>query len=138
MKQPPACQLVQQQSLFVLPGGKKKERIFFFFLLCPIFSKSRAHAQAVACQDKESIKVKLRIYLHTTEMNSDADPVKWWKCYKVNFIQVTKLSKWYPCLPATSSPSVKSFRTGRNIITSHRAALKPNAVDGLVFLALNL
>lgn len=40
----------------------------------------------------------------------------------------------YPCLPACHQ---RVFRTGGNIVTSYRTALKPDAVDCLIFLPRN-
>lgn len=79
-----------------------------------------------------------RAYLQTTEVDSDADPLEWWRCHQANFPRVAKLARQYLCIPATSAPSERVFSTGGNIVTCHRAALKPDAVDRLVFLAQNL
>ncbi|KAK0144041.1 Zinc finger BED domain-containing protein 1 [Merluccius polli] len=74
------------------------------------------------------------VYLQTTEVESDADPLDWWRCHQTNFPRIAKLARQYLCIPATSAPSERTFSTGGNIVTCHRAALKPDAVDRLVFL----
>lgn len=108
---------------------------------CPAFSKSRAPAAWAAAEkhsEEENIKMELRAYLQTTEVDSDADPLQWWRCYQANFPRVAKLAQQYLCIPAKSAPSERVFSTGGNIVTCHRAALKPDTVDRLVFLAQNL
>lgn len=46
--------------------------------------------------------------------------------------------KKYLCIPATSAPSEQAFSTSGNTVICQRSALKPERVDQLVFLALNL
>ena len=82
--------------------------------------------------------MELAVYLQTTEVDSDTDPLDWWRCHQTNFPRIAKLAQQYLCIPATSAPSERVFSTGGNIVTCHRAALKPDAVDRLVFLAKNV
>ncbi len=72
------------------------------------------------------------------EVDSDVNPLDWWKTQEIHFPRLGKLAKKYLCVPASSSPSERAFSTGGNIVTCHRAALKPDAVDRLVFLSHNL
>ncbi len=72
------------------------------------------------------------------EVDSDVNPLDWWKTQEIHFPRLGKLAKKYPCIPASSSPSERAFSTGGNIVTCHRATLKPDAVDRLVFLSHNL
>ncbi|KAL6455283.1 hypothetical protein MHYP_G00362780 [Metynnis hypsauchen] len=79
-----------------------------------------------------------REYIKDRCIDSDSDPLDWWKVYQKNFPNVSKLAKQYLCIQATSSRSERVFSTGGNIVTCKRAALKPENVDQLVFLARNL
>ncbi|XP_051784492.1 E3 SUMO-protein ligase ZBED1-like [Erpetoichthys calabaricus] len=120
----------------VPPPEEKRKKSFSSF-----FKKQRMGSMgssSVRLSDEESIKMELRTYLQTTEVDSDADPLEWWKCHQANFPRVAKLARRYLCIPATSSPSERAYSTGGNIVTCHRAVLKPDAVDRLVFLAQNL
>lgn len=117
------------------PEEKRKKSLSSFFK--KQFAGSMG-CSTVTLTPEESIRMELRAYLHTTEVDSDADPLQWWRCHKANFPRVAKLAQRYLCIPATSAPSERVFSTGGNIVTCHRAALKPDAVDRLVFLAQNL
>ena len=57
---------------------------------------------------------------------------------QTNFPRIAKLARQYLCIPAISAPSEKAFSTGGNTVTCHRATLKPDAVNRLVFLAQNV
>uniref|UniRef100_A0A803JGT7 BED-type domain-containing protein n=1 Tax=Xenopus tropicalis TaxID=8364 RepID=A0A803JGT7_XENTR len=113
------------------PEEKRKKSLSSFFKKQ---STSSMGCSGETLSEEENIKMELRAYLQTTEVDSDADPLKWWRCYQANFPRVAKLAQQYLCIPATSSPSERVFSTGGNIVTCHRAALKPDTVDCLVFL----
>lgn len=79
--------------------------------------------------------MELRNYLQIVQVDSDTDPLDWWKYLQVNFPGVAKLARKYLFIPATSAPSVF---TDVNIITSYKFTPKPEAMDGLVFPMQNL
>lgn len=87
---------------------------------------------------REQIEKEMLSYLSTPNVDSEMNPLEWWKTYEVNFPRVSLLAQKYLCIPATSSPSERVFSTGGNIVTCHRAVLKPDKVDKLIFLAKNL
>lgn len=76
----------------------------------------------------------------TPEVDPDTDPLEWWKRHQQNFPRLSSLAKKYHSFPATSalSKSVFSVCVGGGIVTCHRACLKPEVVDRLVFLAKNV
>ncbi|XP_076849420.1 E3 SUMO-protein ligase ZBED1-like [Brachyhypopomus gauderio] len=84
------------------------------------------------------IEKEIKSYLLIPEVDSDVNPLEWWKTQEINFPRLAKLAKKYLCVPASSSPSERAFSTGGNVVTCHRASLKPHSVDRLVFLAHNL
>ncbi|XP_065138382.2 E3 SUMO-protein ligase ZBED1-like [Paramisgurnus dabryanus] len=115
------------------PEEKRKKTLASFFK-----RQSTTSNSTLAVPDDQSIRMELTVYLQTTEVDSDTDPLDWWRCHQTNFPRIAKLAQQYLCIPATSAPSERVFSTGGNIVTCHRAALKPDAVDRLVFLAKNL
>ena len=113
------------------PEKKQKATLGSFF-------KKSLTSTATSGITRQAIEAELNTYLQTLDADSEADPLAWWKVHAVSFPRVSCLAKRYLCIPATSSPSERVFSTGGNIVTCHRAALKPDKVDQLVFLARNL
>ncbi|XP_073699819.1 E3 SUMO-protein ligase ZBED1-like [Garra rufa] len=87
---------------------------------------------------RASIELELSMYLQAPGPDSETDPLEWWRQHELSFPSVARLAKKYLCIPATSSSSERAFSASGNIITCKRSCLKPNTVDQLVFLALNL
>ncbi|XP_048040485.1 E3 SUMO-protein ligase ZBED1-like [Megalobrama amblycephala] len=87
---------------------------------------------------EQAVSTELEAYLLTCNIDSEDDPLIWWRQNSNVYPQLSVLVKKYLCIPATSSPSEQLFSTGGNIVTCHRASLKPEHVDRLVFLARNL
>lgn len=112
------------------PAKKAKKTLGSFF--------KKTAAVSSACSEKELIEGELTSYLQTPYADSETDPLAWWKVHEANFPRVSQLARKYLCIPATSAPSERAFSTGGNIVTCHRSALKPDAVDRLIFLAHNL
>ncbi|XP_074551526.1 E3 SUMO-protein ligase ZBED1-like [Halichoeres trimaculatus] len=112
----------------VAPKAKKTLASFF---------KQRT-ATTTASTLREAIENELSSYLQSASVESDTDPLKWWKDHEVVFPALSHLAKKYLLVPATSSPSERVFSCSGNIVTCHRASLKPDMVDRLVFLAQNL
>nr|XP_014042140.1 unnamed protein product [Salmo salar] len=102
------------------------------------FFKQRTATTTAPPTKREAIENELSSYLQSASVESDTDPLKWWKDHEVVFPALSHLAKKYLLLPATSSPSERVFSCSGNIVTCHRASLKPDAVDRLVFLAQNL
>ncbi|CAM4568501.1 unnamed protein product [Leuciscus chuanchicus] len=99
------------------------------------FFKQRT-ATTTAPTKREAIENELSSYLQSASVESDTDPLKWWKDHEVFFPSLSHLAKL--SVPATSSPSERVFSCSGNIVTCQRASLKPDAIDRLVFLAQNL
>ncbi|XP_061584717.1 E3 SUMO-protein ligase ZBED1-like [Cololabis saira] len=89
-------------------------------------------------QPEQDVASELLSYLLSSKIDSEADPLVWWKEHKGEFPKLSVLARKYLCIPATSSPSERVFSTGGNIVTCLRSSLKPQNVDRLVFLAKNL
>ena len=101
------------------------------------FKKSHSVATS-GLTDEQAIEAELNSYLLAPDADSETDPLAWWQNHSTTYPRVSILAKRYLCIPVTSSPSERAFSTSDNIVTCHRAALKPDAVDRLVFLAKNL
>lgn len=98
----------------------------------------RATTSSATSSQRERIETELSAYLQSVDADSESDPLQWWKTHEEMFPNLKNVAKKYLCMPATSSPSERLFSTSGNIVTCHRASLKPDAVDRLVFLAQNL
>ena len=71
------------------------------------------------------------------ELHPDADPLEWWKEHSKKYPILSRASKKYLAIPATSSPSERLFSKAGNITTPLRNSLKPDKVDMLTFLDSN-
>ncbi|KAK0151906.1 Endoplasmic reticulum export factor CTAGE5 [Merluccius polli] len=72
----------------------------------------KASDGTAALADRKAIEVEIKSYLQTMQK--------------------------YLCIPATSAPSERAFSYGGNIVTCHWSLLKPETVDKLVFLIVEL
>ncbi|KAM3850215.1 E3 SUMO-protein ligase ZBED1-like [Diretmus argenteus] len=122
----PAVQVHQEEEAQPGPAPKKRS-------LASFFQKKNVPFSSLSEEDK--IKTELETYLLTPEIREDADPLQWWKKHQSSFPRLSKLAKKYLSIPATSAPSERLFSVGGDIVTCHRASLKPDVVDRLVFLA---
>lgn len=124
---PPAA----EEDLELTHSAKKKKNLGSYF-------KKAVQASTHSQPSRASIELELSMYLQAPVPDSETDPLEWWKQHELNFPIVARLAKKYLCIPATSSSSERAFSASGNIITCKRSCLKPNTVDQLVFLALNL
>ena len=115
------------------PKGHKKTLDSFFKK-----SSSSYSAAISGLTDQQAIEAELKSYLLAPDADSESNPLAWWKIHCKTHPRVSLLARRYLCIPATNSASECVFSTGGNIVSCHRAALKPDAVDKLVFLAKNL
>ncbi|CAL9695097.1 unnamed protein product [Knipowitschia caucasica] len=121
-------------AVAVPPNPKRKKSLASFFKESP----GTGSATGTKLTPRETIEHELSTYLQSICIESDADPLKWWKDHEVAFPALSRLANKYLCVPATSSPSERVFSCSGNIVTCHRASLKPESVDRLIFLAQNL
>lgn len=115
----------------VPPIAKKKKTLASFFV-------QDATPYSSSFTPRESIENELSSYLQSVCLESEADPLQWWQEHEVAYPALSTLAKKYLCVPATSSPSERIFSCSGNIVTCQRAALNPDTVDRLVFLAQNI
>ncbi|XP_059916719.1 E3 SUMO-protein ligase ZBED1-like [Gadus macrocephalus] len=108
------------------PPAKKRKTLSSFF-------KKSTPSCTTTVTTREAVENELSSYI-----DSEANPLQWWKDHEVAFPALSCLAKKYLCVPATSSPSERVFSCSGNIVTCHRASLNPDTVDRLVFLARNV
>ena len=87
---------------------------------------------------QQTVEAELSSYLVSLMLDSEENPLEWWRKHHVHFPTKSKVAKKYLCIPATSSPSEQVFSSGGNIVTCLRSCLKPEKVNMLVFLSKNL
>lgn len=114
------------------PKKKKKKGLGSFLKM------TDGTAPGPALQQDQAIAFELQAYLHSGTLDTEEDPLVWWKQSYQHFPRLAVLAKKYLCIPATSASSERVFSTGGNIVTCLRSSLKPDHVDRLVFLAKNL
>lgn len=117
-----------------MPLGVKKQRKS----LGSFFKKQCQEDDALPLTEKQKVESELERYLMCPDADSESNPLDWWRLHEHNFPRLSHLAKKYLCIPATSTPSEIIFSTGGNIVTCTRAALDPEKVNQLVFLAQNL
>lgn len=80
---------------------------------------------------------ELKRYLQEEPIDSNADPLAWWRDNQNRFPLLCKVARKYMCICAKSTPSERVFSAAGNIVTPLRSSLKPHKVNMLVFLARN-
>lgn len=111
------------------PPPKKAQKKTLGSLLKISGAASAAGTTASTTSIREAIEGEMKAYLSTPHADSEMDPLEWWKVHEGNFPRVSQLAQKYLCIPATSAPSERVFRSGGNIVTCQRATLKPEKVD---------
>ncbi|XP_053298983.1 E3 SUMO-protein ligase ZBED1 [Pleuronectes platessa] len=117
------------------PSNKKAKRSLGSLLKT---SPGPTTPTASSMQLEQALEAELNSYLLSPTIDSEADPLAWWKLHQVTYSKLSKLARRYLCIAATSSPSERLFSTSGNVVTCQRACLKPSKVNMLVFLAKNL
>lgn len=90
-------------------------------------------------QSNESSIQEMQTYMRESPLSADSNPLLWWRdkgCAR--YPQLSKLARKYLCVPGTSVRSERVFSSAGNIVNKKRAALDPEQVDRLVFLANNM
>ncbi|CAL9707781.1 unnamed protein product [Knipowitschia caucasica] len=126
----------EEEGATSLPLGVKKQRksLGSFFKI----PSQDDEQDAVPLTERQKVEMEMKSYSKCLDADGESDPLQWWKVHERKFPRMSQLAKKYLCIPATSSPSERIFSTGGNIVTCTRAALKPEMVNQLVFLAQNL
>ncbi|XP_057694544.1 E3 SUMO-protein ligase ZBED1-like [Corythoichthys intestinalis] len=113
--------------------SKKRKSVGSFFKIT-----GEAAQKSSPQQEQQQALAELQSYQQCANLDSEEDPLDWWKEHKRIYPRLSKLAKKYLCIPATNSPSESVINTGGNVVTCVRSSLKPETVDRMVFLAKNL
>ncbi|XP_042346986.1 E3 SUMO-protein ligase ZBED1-like [Plectropomus leopardus] len=130
----------EKAPLAVMPAGdaaggalkKKKARGSFFKVI------EGTASQPAPLQLDQAIAFELNSYLQTVPLDSEEDPLEWWKGSQELYPRLSKLAKKYFCIPATNASPERDFSTGGSIVTCLRSSLKLDNVNRPVLLAKNL
>ncbi|XP_051997764.1 E3 SUMO-protein ligase ZBED1-like [Xyrauchen texanus] len=99
--------------------------------------KSRTTSASAPIPKRARADNELTRYLHEECIDSNANPLSWWRDNQSRFPLLSKVARKYMCICATSTPSERVFSAAENIVTPMRSSLKPHKVNMLVFLARN-
>ena len=121
---------VPTQSPDIPPPAKKRK-------LGSILKKKETN-EYCALSTEEKVKKEIDEYLQCPQLDTEADPLQWWKQYGPIYSTLSKLARKYFWICATSEASERLFSVAGNIVTSKRTCLKPDKVNMLTFLAKNL
>ena len=87
---------------------------------------------------KEKISRELERYLQIPQLDTDDNPLLWWKGNQQMFPVLALMAKKFLCIYASSSASECTFSTFGNIVTSKCTCLKAAKINMLTFLSKNL
>ena len=87
---------------------------------------------------KQKISGELERYLQTPQLDTDSNPLLWWKGNQEMHPVLALMAKKFLCICASSSASERTFSTSGSIVTSKRTCLKPSKINMLTFLSKNL
>ena len=87
---------------------------------------------------EQKVKKEIEEFDRLQLLDSELDPLQWWKVHEIVLPTMSKLAQKYLCICASSSASERIFSCSGNVVSKKRTLLKPDKVNMLVFLAQNL
>ena len=126
----------QQDSLEPEPPAKKAKGLTAILKRLPNPKSNVPNQQPLSLRarmEKEIIN-----YLEQPCIETDCNPLLWWKNNCIYFPLLAVLARKYLCIPATSVPSERIFSKGGIIVNLLRNRLKPQHVNNLMFLSKNM
>ncbi len=118
------------QGQAVVPPAAKKKTLGDLL-------KSRTTSASTPIPKRARADNELTRYLQEESIDSNANPLFWWRDNQSRYPLLSKVARKYMCICATSTPSERVFSVAGNIVTPMRSSLKPHKVNMLVFLARN-
>ncbi len=118
------------QGQAVVPPAAKKKTLGDLL-------KSRTTSASAPIPKRARADNELTRYLQEESIDSNANPLFWWRDNQSRYPLLSKVARKYMCICATSTPSERVFSVAGNIVTPMRSSLKPHKVNMLVFLARN-
>lgn len=107
------------------PPCKKKKGLSA--ILRHIEEENMQNLPTVTPEDK--VNNEISAYLDYPIMNSETNPLVWWKAEQRRFPTLSILAKKYLCICGTSVPSERIFSTGGYIVSNYRSRLLPKNVN---------
>ncbi|XP_051787617.1 E3 SUMO-protein ligase ZBED1-like [Erpetoichthys calabaricus] len=83
-------------------------------------------------------EAEMSSYLVSPMLDSEANPLDWWRKHHVHFPTLIKVAKSISAYQLLAPHQSGFFSSGGNIVTCLRSCLKPEKVNMLVFLSKNL
>lgn len=84
--------------------------------------------------ERLSLEDKCFRHLHGPVVNADVYPIYFWKMRKTEFPTLHKAAVTFLAIPASSTPSERTFSLGRQIISDYRGSLNPGTIRRLMCL----
>lgn len=85
-----------------------------------------------------SIESEFNKYLNITSASIDLNLLEFWKNHQVLLPRLSKLAQYVLAIPATSTPSERSFSLSGYTLQKRRSQLSPQHVTEIMFLKYNL
>jgi len=73
-------------------------------------------------------------YLNNTDSTKSDDFLAYWEAKESVWPKLSQCVKWMLSVPATSTSSERAFSVAGRTLDDWRSQLKPDTVDGLLFL----
>lgn len=125
-----SASVVGDQGQEVVPPAAKKKTLGDLL-------KSQTTSASAPIPKRARADNELTRYLQEESIDSNANPLSWWRDTQSRYPLLSKVARKYMCICATSTPSERVFSVAGNIVTPMRSSLKPHKVNMLVFLARN-
>ena len=85
--------------------------------------------------DQVDTKLELNRYKSIPqEVDEAADPLNWWRTHSASYPHLSKLTRQYLGIPATSVPVERLFSEAGELISAKRNSLKPENANMLLCL----
>lgn len=120
------------------PSTPKRKASLLVSLLGQSFSDTEGSGTVEPKTPYARAEEEMDRYCKAPSLPLSEDPLDWWRVHEVTFPLLSRLSKRYLCIPATSVSAERVFSTAGDVVTAKRSTLKPEHVDQLVFLQKNL
>lgn len=87
---------------------------------------------------EQSESTEVQLYMNIASSENEGDLLMWWKTNEKIYPSLSKLARQLLAIPATNTASERAFSTAGHILGKHRASVKPETVNKLLFLHSNL